>query len=77
MILDKLSNQNVYTGIHKRFKAVFDFINTNDLATIELGKHVIDGDNVFVMVMEYTTQDISECKSETHKKYIDITHHYI
>ena len=72
MVLDKISNKNLYSAIHKDFKQVFEFINSNDLSTIELGKHVIDGDNVFVVVMEYETQDISECKSETHKKYIDI-----
>lgn len=72
MILDKLSNQDIYKGIHKDFAQVFDFIKHNDLQTIELGKHIIDGDHVFVVVMEYDTQDISECKSETHKKYIDI-----
>tara|TARA_B100000809_G_scaffold263627_1_gene317343 strand:- start:25326 stop:25778 length:453 start_codon:yes stop_codon:yes gene_type:complete len=72
MILDKLSNQDLYTPMHNGFQQAFDFIKNNDLNTIELGKHVIDGENLFVVVMEYTTQDISKCKSETHKKYIDI-----
>ena len=72
MVLDKISNQTIYTGIHKGFKQVFDFINTNDLTAMELGKHTIDGDAIFVVLMEYTTQPVSECKSETHKKYIDI-----
>lgn len=72
MILDKISNHHLYTSIHKNFPQVFDFIKNNDLNSIELGKHNIDGENVFVVVMEYTTQDVAECKSETHKKYIDI-----
>ena len=72
MILDKISNQNLYTGIHKGFQQVFDFINSNDLTAIDLGKHNIDGENAFVIVMEYTTQDRVECKAETHKNYIDI-----
>ena len=72
MILDKLSNQDIYKGLHKNFPMVFDFIKNNDLRTLELGKHTIDEDNVFVVVMEYDTQDISECKSETHLRYIDI-----
>jgi YhcH/YjgK/YiaL family protein len=72
MILDKISNHHIYTSIHKDFPQVFDFIKNNDLNSIELGKHVIDGDKVFVVVMEYMTQDISLCKSETHKRYIDI-----
>lgn len=72
MIVDKISNQDLYTGIHKKFPLVFDFIKNNDLSTIDLGKHLIEDENVFVIVMEYTTQPLSECKPETHKKYIDI-----
>lgn len=72
MVLDKIENQELYSNIHKDFKKVFDFIKSNDLENIELGKHIIEGENVFVVVMEYTTQDVFECKMETHKKYIDI-----
>jgi YhcH/YjgK/YiaL family protein len=72
MVLDKLTNHNLYTPIHKDFQQAFDFIKNNDLNTIKLGKHTIEGEKVFVVIMEYTTQDVSECKSETHKKYIDI-----
>ncbi|MEI6865012.1 YhcH/YjgK/YiaL family protein [Flavicella sp.] len=72
MILDKISNQHLYTSIHKKIPIVFNFIKKNDLATIDLGKHLIEGENVFVVVMEYTTKPLPECKSETHKKYIDI-----
>lgn len=72
MIIDKLSNQDIYKPINPNFYQVFDFIKNNDLQNIELGKHIIDGDKVFVMILEYNTQDVSECKSETHKKYIDI-----
>lgn len=72
MIIDKITNHDLYSSMHKGFRQAFDFINNNDLNIIELGKHTIDGEKIFVIVMEYTTQDISECKSETHKKYIDI-----
>lgn len=72
MILDKLSNSNLYSDIHPRFSKVFEFIKNNDLTTLELGKHVIEGENIFMVLMEYDTQNVSECKAETHKKYIDI-----
>ena len=72
MILDKISNATLYNGLHPDFEKVFRFIKENDLATIELGKHSIDDDQVFVVVMEYDTQTTEECKAETHKKYIDI-----
>jgi len=72
MILDKISNQSLYSSIHSNFQQVFDFIKNNDLMNMELGKHIIDGEKVFVMLMEYTTQERLKCKCETHKKYIDI-----
>jgi len=72
MILDKFENYTIYQELHKGFRKAFHFISENDLSTIELGKHVIDGENVFAIVMEYETQRISDCKAESHKKYIDI-----
>jgi YhcH/YjgK/YiaL family protein len=72
MIFDKIENQGIYKSIHPSFEKAFDFLNSTDLENAELGKHIIDGDNVFAIIMEYTTQEESECKSETHKKYIDI-----
>lgn len=72
MILDKIENHNIYKEIHSGFDKAFEFITKNDLSTIELGKHVIDGENIFAIVMEYDTQEIEVCKAESHKKYIDI-----
>ena len=72
MIFDKIENHTLYQSLHPGFSKAFDFIAKNDLKTIELGKHFIDGDKVFVIVMEYETQEIEICKSESHKKYIDI-----
>lgn len=72
MVVDKLENHQIYSGLHKRFQKAFDFILRNDLNTIDLGKHTIEGEDVFAIVMEYTTQAADLCKSETHKKYIDI-----
>ena len=72
MIFDKIENQNIYKNIHPRFEKAFEFLNTTDLKTAELGKHIIDGEKIFAIIMEYTTQEEENCKSETHKKYIDI-----
>ncbi|MFC2110228.1 YhcH/YjgK/YiaL family protein [Bacteroidota bacterium] len=72
MILDKIENQRLYYSCHPRFQQAFDFVNQTDLSTAELGKHVIDGDSVFGILMEYDTQKEELCKSESHKKYIDI-----
>ncbi|MGB2128618.1 MAG: YhcH/YjgK/YiaL family protein [Flavicella sp.] len=72
MIIDKIENSKNYTKIHPDFSKVFEFIANNNLFTIENGKYTISGENVFAVVMEYTTQEVSKCKTESHKKYIDI-----
>lgn len=72
MILDTLKNKEQYASLHPRFKAVFDYIDTHDLASMELGRHDIDGDNIFVMVQELELRPREQARLELHRKYIDI-----
>ena len=72
MILDSLKNKEQYAALHPRFKQVFDFIDNNDVAALECGRHDIDGDNIFVNVQELDLQARSEARLELHRKYIDI-----
>jgi YhcH/YjgK/YiaL family protein len=72
MILDKVENIALYKNLGERLNQAITFIQSNNLSVFELGKHEINGDDIFVMVQEYETKDILEGKMETHKKYIDI-----
>lgn len=72
MILDSLKNKAQYAALHPRFQTVFDFIDNNDVASLPLGRHDINGDNIFVMVQELDLRDTSEARLELHRKYIDI-----
>ena len=72
MILDSLKNAARYEALHPRFKTVFDYINSHDLAAMECGRHDIDGDNIFVVVQEWDLRPTSEARLELHRKYIDI-----
>lgn len=72
MILDSLKNAAQYYSLHPRFKTVFDYIASHDLAAMECGRHDIDGDNIFVNVQELQLRDKSEARLELHRKYIDI-----
>lgn len=54
------------------FKKAFDFLMNPDFRKLELGKHTIKGDDLFVILMEYDTKEAAECKMESHKKHIDI-----
>ncbi|TCL62449.1 YhcH/YjgK/YiaL family protein [Hydrogenispora ethanolica] len=49
-----------------------EFLKNNDLAKLELGRHEIDGGNLFALVQEYQTSPKTEKKAEAHRKFIDI-----
>ncbi len=72
MILDSLKNKQQYVSLHPRFKQVFDYIDTHDLAAMEVGRHDVDGDNIFVMVQELELRPLEQARLELHRKYIDI-----
>ncbi|MGZ5304304.1 MAG: YhcH/YjgK/YiaL family protein [Bacteroidia bacterium] len=72
MILDKIENIGLYKALGPRVKKAITYIENTDLSVLVLGNHVIDGENIFVIVQEYDTKDIDEGKMEAHRKYIDI-----
>ena len=60
-----------YARLGKHFAAAVRFLETVDFAALALGKHEIDGENVFVNVQEYTQQE-KEPAYEAHDRYADI-----
>jgi biofilm protein TabA len=55
-----------------RWNKAFSFLKEKDLKTIEVKRHDIDGDNLYVLVSEYNTKNPEDAKYEAHRKYIDI-----
>lgn len=72
MILDKIKNLHLYKGLTENLDKAFEYIDSTDLSSLEDGKYVIEGEDVFALVQSYTSKDDEECKLEAHKKYIDI-----
>jgi YhcH/YjgK/YiaL family protein len=72
MILDTIRHSSFYHSLGPLFKKAFDHLTNTDFTTLPNGKHAIEGDDLFVIVMEYETKDIADCIMENHKKYIDI-----
>ena len=62
---DKLM-QNPY------FAKAMEFIRDTDLNSMENGKHFIDGDNLFVNIVDSNMKTPQEARLEVHDKYIDI-----
>ena len=50
----------------------FAYAKSHDLASYEKGSHEIDGDRLFVNVVEYTTTTPEERFWEAHKNYLDV-----
>jgi YhcH/YjgK/YiaL family protein len=72
MIIDKLENAALYSGISDRLAAAFKFLTTSNFSTMEVGRYEIKGDEVFAMVSEYQTKNLSDAKWEAHEKYADV-----
>jgi len=75
MVIDTLNNCEQYYVFGEKFKKAFEFLKNNDISQLELGRHDIDGDHVFILVQEYTSKTIDNCGFEAHKIYADV--HYV
>ena len=72
MVLDRLENASLYTGLTPRLAAAFDYLRKTDLGTLALGRHDIEGSHVFALVQEYRTKPLAEGFWESHRAYIDV-----
>ncbi len=74
MIIDNLSNAEKYFCIHPIFAKAFEYIRSQNLETIEVGKYEIDGDELRAIVSNKQGMTASEsaAKFECHDKHIDI-----
>ncbi len=70
MIFDTLNNIENYRGLGNVYKTL-EFLKNTDFKAMELGRYELEGDDIFYMVQEYST-DPQKTISEAHKKYIDI-----
>ena len=73
MIIDTLNNASKYASLNPLFAKAFDFINQNDVATLENGViQIEDGLKVIVSTAYGKTAEASLAKFECHDKNIDI-----
>ena len=72
MIFDKIENQHLYRGLGSKFDKAFSYLNTTDLQKVAPGKYLIEGEELFAIIMEYDTLPIAENSFEGHQKYIDL-----
>lgn len=72
MIVDNIANFEFYKSLNPYFEEVLKFIKNNKLSELTDGKHIIDGDKLFVNINTTAPKTKDEAKIEYHRKYIDI-----
>lgn len=72
MILDTLDRLENYGYISPLMDKVLDFFRKTDLSTLEPGRIVLQGDDLFVNVNRQGAQTRQQVPIEAHKEYIDI-----
>lgn len=72
MIYDKLSNIGIYKGTNPNLDCAIAYIMTHDLNQLPLGRTTVDGDNVYINVMDASAAPLEERKYELHHNYMDI-----
>ncbi len=72
MILDSLKNAERYYSLLPRLEQAFEYIRSTDLNALELGRHEINGKELFVNITEGDLKKPEDGKLEVHNAYVDI-----
>jgi len=59
----------------KGFEAAFAFLDKKSLAEVPVGKHAIEGEEVYALVQKLPSRAAETAQFESHRKYIDV--HYV
>ena len=71
MIYGNTQNLSDYTFLIPAIHKCFEFSLSHDLASFPKGRHTIDGDHIFVNIVEYETSPAEDRIWESHKRYLD------
>ena len=72
MILDLIDRGHHYAELHPLFSRAFEFLRTTDLSTLQVGRHEIQGEELYATVDETRGRGREGARLEHHRRYIDI-----
>ena len=72
MICDTLEHLTRYNGLHPNLDTAIDYLLTHDLSALPNGRTEVDGDEVFINVMDAALHPDAGYHPEYHKLYADL-----
>lgn len=72
MILDTVRNSALTERLHPLFKMLFDYVKSHDLTAIPAGRITLQGEDLFINVVDADLRKAEDQKLEVHRNYIDI-----
>ncbi|MGR5061724.1 N-acetylneuraminate anomerase [Photobacterium sp. DNB22_13_2] len=72
MIVGHIEQLETYSYLPAAVHRSLAFLSETNMAELSVGRHDIDGDNIFVNVMEFDTACANSKLHEVHREYLDI-----
>ena len=72
MVFGNIRDLKDYGYLEAEVLKCFEYAKNHDLLSYEKGSHEIEGDNLFVNIVEYETTTPENRFWEAHKKYLDL-----
>lgn len=72
MIFGNMQNLQEYPFLETSILKCFEYAKQHDLMNFDKGSHEIDGERLFVNIVEYTTTEAENRFWEAHKAYLDV-----
>lgn len=72
MIITDFTTVNTYKGLSKNLDIALEYLKNVDMDSLQDGKTLIAGEDVYSIVSTYATREHQESQYEIHKKYMDI-----
>lgn len=72
MILASLNESARYEALHPLFKQLFAYVRTHDMNNVPTGRITLDGERLFINVVDANLTAQESQKLEVHRQYIDV-----
>lgn len=71
MVFGNIQHLYEYKFLIPAIQKCFEYAQSHDLASFSKGRYAIDGEHIFVNIVEYTTSAADTRIWEAHKRYLD------